>query len=344
MKQNTKSMKDKIKLSAFQIDAPEIPVLNELTRTGYDYISYGSDNKFPDYLYELYLNSSILQSIINGTGDYVIGDGIITDDKFKAAIKKAVIDYLIFGGFALQLYFKNGIVEKIDWLDFRNCRTNEDETKIFYSNKWGQYGKKCLEYKKYDGTQKSGTCIYYYKGIKTRGVYPIPMYVGALKSVKISTEISNFHYNNILSGFNSNFIINMNNGIPDEETQGKIEKMITDKFCGTDNAGKFMLSFNDNKESAVSVERIQDDDFDEKYQSLAKFVREDIFIAFRATPNLFGLMNETTGFNSQEFAESFKLYNKTVVSPIQEEFKTCFAEFGVNIDFEEFKLFNENKE
>lgn len=344
MKQNTKFMKDKIKLSAFQIDAPEIPVLNELARTGYDYISYGSDNKFPDYLYELYLNSSILQSIINGTGDYVIGDGIVGDNRFKPAIKKAIIDYLIFGGFSLQLYLKNGIVEKIDWLDFRNCRTNEDETIIYYSNKWGQYGKKCLEYKKYAGTQKTGTCIYYYKGIKTRGVYPIPIYVGALKSVKISTEISNFHYNNILNGFNSNFIINMNNGIPDEETQGKIEKMITDKFCGTDNAGKFMLSFNDNKESAVSVERIQDEEFDEKYQSLAKFVREDIFIAFRATPNLFGLMNETTGFNSQEFTESFKLYNKTVVAPIQDEFKDCFAEFGVNIDFKEFKLFNENKE
>lgn len=41
----------------------------------------------------------------------------------------------------------------------------------------------------------------------------------------------------------------------------------------------------------------------------------------RATPNLFGLPTATTGFNSQEYSDSLKLYEKTVVSSIRDIIK-----------------------
>ena len=43
--------------------------------------------------------------------------------------------------------------------------------------------------------------------------------------------------------------------------QEDIERRIKEKFTGTDNAGKFMVSFNDSKDNGVTVERIQDDSF-----------------------------------------------------------------------------------
>ena len=70
-------------------------------------------------------------------------------------------------------------------------------------------------------------------------------------------------------------------------------------------------------ENKTTVERLNGDDFDKKYSVLAERSREQIFTAFRATPNLFGFPNQTTGFNEQEYASSFKLYNRTVVRPIQ---------------------------
>ena len=170
-------------------------------------------------------------------------------------------------------------------------------------------------------------------------------YIGALKSVKISTEISNFHLNNIMKGFASNSIVSFNNGEPDQDTQAKIEKSFKEKFCGTDNAGSFLLLFNESKDNACEIAKLQDDKFDQKFSALSKSVKEDIFIAFRATPTLFGLPEENHGFSRIEFDESFDLYNQTVVQPIQTDIERAFKSFGYVVKFREFKLQNtENKE
>jgi len=339
-------MKDKLSFSVFELEKTDMPDAKEVIRSGYDYVSWGKDNRFPQDLYDMYQNSAILQSVINGTADYVFGSGVISafdvvNDKYETledVVKRCVFDYLIFGGFAVQLMYKGGKVEAIYWLDFQKCRRSEDEKKVFYSDDWGKYARKALEYKAWTPDTDKGTCIFYYKGHKTRGIYPVPMYIGALKSVKISTEISNFHLNNITKGFASNAIISFNNGEPDEDTKARIEKDVKEKFCGTDNAGSFLLLFNESKENACEIAKIQDDKFDLKYDALSKSVKEDIFIAFRATPTLFGLPNENNGFSKQEYLESFELYNKTVVVPIQKDFERAFKAMGFVIKFKTFQL------
>lgn len=344
-------MKDKLSFSVFELEKTEIPDGKETVRSGYDYVSWGKDNRFPNDLYDMYQNSAILQSVINGTADYVFGSGVISafdvvNDKYETledVVKRCVFDLLIFGGFAIQLMYKGGKVEAMYWLDFQKCRKSEDEKKIYYSDDWGKYAKKALEYNAWTPDTDKGTCIFYYKGHKTRGIYPVPMYIGALKSVKISTEISNFHLNNITKGFASNAVISFNNGEPDEDTKARIEKDVKEKFCGTDNAGSFLLLFNDSKDNACEIAKIQDDKFDLKYDALAKSVKEDIFIAFRATPTLFGLPNENNGFSKQEYLESFELYNKTVVVPLQKDIERAFKSIGFVIKFKTFKLDDTSK-
>ena len=329
-----------------------MPDAKEVVRSGYDYVSWGKDNKYPQDLYYLYENSAILQSVINGTADYVFGGGVISafdvvNDKMETledVVKKCVFDLLIFGGFAVQLMYKGGKAEAVYWLDFQKVRKSEDERKVYYCDEWGKYNKKCLEYNAWTPDTDKGTCIYYYKGHKTRGIYPVPTYVGALKSVKISTEISNFHLNNIVKGFASNAIISFNNGEPDDDTKARIEKDVKEKFCGTENAGSFLLLFNESKDNACEIAKIQDDKFDQKYEALSKSVKEDIFIAFRATPTLFGLPNENNGFSKQEYLESFELYNKTVVIPMQNDVERAFKSIGFVIKFKTFQLDNINTE
>jgi hypothetical protein len=115
----------------------------------------------------------------------------------------------------------------------------------------------------------------------------------------------------------SNLIINFNNGQPNDEQKLEIEKNINEKFSGYQNAGRILISYNDSDENKTTIERLSGDDFDDKYQALAERSKNQIFTSFRATPNLFGDPSSTTGFNSQEYMESFSLYNKTVVHPIQ---------------------------
>lgn len=311
---------------------PSIPQITEIKTTGKNWISYGKDNLFPSYLWDLYLRSALLQSIINGTTDYVIGNGIISDkidvkaeintkgEILEDIIKKAVNDYLIFDGFAIQIIFnKLNKVGQLYWLDFRNCRTDEDEKQVYYSKEWEKSSPKYLTYDRFDGKQNTGTCVFYFKGHKTRGVYPIPRYSGALNALETSTEIAKYHLTAIHNNFNGNLIINFNNGEPTDDVKKDIERKIKNKFSGAENAGKFLVSFNDSKENGVTVERLQDDNTDKKYEQLRKDTYKEIFIAFRCQPQLFGFVIEGSLFNKEEYKQAYDLYYKTVVVPIQND-------------------------
>lgn len=332
-----------------------VPTFVEKSYSGKPYLNYGDNNQFPNYLWDLYLRSALLQSIVNGTADYTTGEQILYSDlmplkeeankdgeTLEDIIKKIVVDYLIFGGFSLQIiYNKAGEISEIYWLDFRNVRLNKEGDKAYYSEDWVRHANDYIVYDIFDKNKRKGTSIYYFNGHISRGIYPIPKYNGALSAIETSTEISKFHLNSILNNFNSNLIINFNNGQPSEEVQEDIERRLKDKFSGANNTGKFMLAFNDSKDNGVTVERIQDDNFDKKYKSLRTDTYKEIFIAFRAIPQLFGYSLEGTGFNKQEFVEAFELYNKTTVIPIQKDIIRTFNKiFGIekSIQIVPFKI------
>lgn len=308
-----------------------IPVLREVnTRT---YVMYGENNLYPQYLWDLYLKSSILQSIINGTTDFVCGNEVRIYNNLETVnkdgetiediIKKITTDLQIFGGFALNIIYNRGNeISEIYWIDIREIRLNEDCNKAYYCKNWKQK-KDVIEYDVFPN-HSGGSCIFYFSGHITRGIYPIPRWNGAIPAVETSTEIGSFHLHNILNNFEPSAIINFNNGVPDEETQNNIEAKVNEKFTGSHNAGKVLVAFNDNKESAVTLERLGDENNDKKYQELRKDTYNEIWIAFRAQPQLFGFVIEGSLFNHDEFLEAFALYNKNVVKPIQKDIVRAF--------------------
>ena len=85
-------------------------------------------------------------------------------------------------------------------------------------------------------------------------------------------------------------------------------------------------------------------DFGDKYEATAKRSREQIFVEFQAVPALFGLMTESKGFAQEEFEQAFKLYNKTVVKPIQKLVKDTLNKiFGMEaIEIVPFSMEEEN--
>ena len=104
-----------------------------------------------------------------------------------------------------------------------------------------------------------------------------------------------------------------------------IEEAIKTKFCGADAPNNFMLYWKNSEGEGIDVKKIESDDTSEKYLAIRNSVRENIFVAFRCTPNLFGLPTATTGFNSQEYLGAFKLFHKSVVEPIQDTILGAFS-------------------
>lgn len=329
--------------------------------SGKDFIAWGTDNRYPNYLFSLYEDCATLQSIINGTTDFVCGNDISCNlpifektvnkngDTINDIIQRISTDYLIFGGFALQV-IRNalGNISEIYWIDFTKIRSDKKNEVFFFSDEWDKsYGRvKYIVYPKFNPDDSNPTSIFYYKGNKTRSTYPTPLYNAAITSCELEKKINEFHLNEISNNFLTSKIINFNSGVPDDDLKNEIERNINEKFSGAENAGRLLISFNANKDSETTVADIPQDEFAERYDALQKRCREQIFTAFRATPNLFGLMNETTGFNEQEFFEAFKLYNRTAVRPIQQIITKSFDKilgFEGSITITPFNLEDDNK-
>ena len=312
-----------------------IPVMDEVKITGKKYMGFGKDNQYPQYLFSLYRNSTILQSVINGIVDYAVGQGVKslflseqvnTDgETWDDIMKNITLDFMVTDGFAINvLRDAENRISELYWLDVSKVRLSEDGLTGYYSENGFSWGDKPQELPIFDPKKKQKNSIFYYKG-SSRGLYPIPRWSGAIKAVETSCEISNYHLNSILNNFNPAAIISFNNGVPDKTTQEAIEKKINKKFVGSDNVNRFILSFSESGENQTTVQTLGTDNADAKFHTLKDSIQEEIFIAFRATPALFGLNPENNGFSKQEFLESFQLFYKTVIEPIQKTFNKSFG-------------------
>ena len=324
-------MKETVNFSAidpYLIDNIEKPTESKVKSK--DYISWGNSNKYPDYLWGLYLNCATLQAIINSAVDYIVGNQVTCNipgfntkvnkkgDTIADLVYKVAVDKMIFGGYAIQVIrSKTGDIAELYHLDFMKIRSNEDNTILYYSNNWNQWGSKSIAYPSFKYEDRNPTSVYYNKGHLTRQVYPIPIYGAAVIPCELEKNINEFHLNNVNNGFTGSYIINFNNGVPDDEAKEEIEYKINEKFSGHQNAGRILISYNDSEVNKLTVDKLDTSDLDTKYGSLKVWAREQIFTAFRCNPNLVGINTESSGFNNEEFDSAFKLFNRTVIKPIQ---------------------------
>lgn len=309
-----------------------IPTLTQDTARNKDYVYYGDDNLYPEYLWGLYNDVSTLKTIIDGTADYIAGDDVRSNipgmgvqvnrkgDTMRDLIKWLSKDYEIYGGCAYEVVRnKNGKPAELNYVDFRYLRTDKKNQSFYYSE---DYAKKwvrssnVLVYPKFIPDSTDVNSIVYIKNT-TSTPYPIPRYSGAIRACEIERHIDDFHLSGLQNGFAASYIINFLNGIPTDDQKAEIEKNVNEKFCGTGNSGRILLNFAASKDNLATVQKLDVQDFGDKYQAAAKRSREQIFTAMGAVPALFGLMSESTGFNSQEFSEAFALYNATTVKSIQ---------------------------
>lgn len=313
--------------------------------SGKDIIQWGDGNGYPDYLAGLVKDVPTLASIISGNVDFITGDDLAIvplrdgldggkmnnrGDTIRQQVADLARDYETFGGFALQVIRDfTGAVAEVYYIDMRYLRTNKECDVFWYSEKWDKGVKAdAVRYPAFiqglagrwatlsdEERDRHASSILYVKNTHTQ-VYPFPPYGAAVKACETERCISDFHLNAINNGFVSSAIVNFNKGVPIDSIKDQIEEDFSEKFTGHQNAGRVMFSWNDTKENATEVVEFKVEDFGERYKALAESVRQQIFTAFRAYPNLFGIPT-STGFSMEEFEQSWKLYNRTHVRPVQ---------------------------
>lgn len=328
-----------------------------IKQNGKDYMYYGNDNLYPQGLFNLYKECSNLQGIIDSIVTYIMGDGLKINhstiinkknETLSDIIEKIIFDYVVYGGYVINIIKSvTGEIVEIYHQDFKRVRINEEETMCYIAKDWSKYSNKFIKIPIYEKDSDEPSSIFYYKGKRTVDTYPIPMWNSAIKGASNLVEVDNYHLSSLHNDFGPSVMLSFTEGKPDIEAQEEIETSINDKWSGSTNAGKLLLTFSDSPETAPKLTPIGQEDWGDRYQSLITSSKESLYSAFRIPSVLVGGSSQSTGFNAIEFKSAFVLYNKTVISPIQKQlettFKTILPELGIEfIEFDTSGFDNNN--
>jgi len=343
-KRNEKGQFSKTKVSEFGFvnlstyTSPEVKEVN-----GADWIEYGADNNYFQFLIDRYNGSPTNNAAINGISQAIYGKGLNATDSNrkpneyaqmislfrKDVVRRVCYDLKLMGQCAIQVIYskdRSKIVQlehmPIETLRAEKCDADGNVPAYYYFNDWANLKKtdQPLRIPAF-GMSKESIEIYYIKPYKSGFYYYSPVdYQGGLQYAELEEEVSNYHLNNIMNGLSPSMLINFNNGTPNQQERQLIETKIAQKFSGTSNAGKFILAFNDNKESQAEITPVQLSDAHNQYQFLSEESTSKIMVAHRiVSPMLLGIKDGSgLGNNADEIKTASLLMDNTVIRPFQE--------------------------
>ena len=309
-----------------------------------EWVSYGEDNDYFQFLIDRYNGSPTNNAIINGISELIYGKGLDATDSSrkpeqyaqmktlfkKECLRKATSDFKMMGQCAFQVIYSqdhqmiNEVYHMpIETLRAEKCNEDGEVEGYYYAKSWEDVNanKETPTRIPAFGFSNEGIEILYIKPYRAGFYYYSPVdYQGGLQYCELEEEVANYHLNNIKNGMSPSMLINFNNGVPTEEERYIIENKVAEKFSGSSNAGKFILAFNDNKELAASIEPVQLNDASQQYQFLADESMRKIMVSHRVTsPMLLGIKDQSgLGNNADELMTASQLFDNIVIRPMQE--------------------------
>jgi len=334
-------MNKKQNFAIINVNNNQLPIISEDTKTRYSWVPFGvyGQDDFFDAVISAFNVSTSNAACIEGIADLIYGKGLYSKsagfDKVlqklipQEEVKRVAFDLKLYGNAAFQIYWNDEHTKVIKFyhvpaqtLRAEKIYNNPKIENYYYCTDWNDQ-RKIKDKKKLPafGTSNEKVELLWIKNY-CPGLYyySLPDWISAMQLAISDGEISNLHFNNITNGFLPAVMINFNNGVPAPEERQTIEDLVQAKFTGTDNAGRFMLSFNDSVETKPTIDAIQIDNLHEKYEYVADYIQDRILVAHRVTsPLLFGIRSKTSGFSSQseEMQTAFSILQTMTISPFQ---------------------------
>lgn len=334
-------MKQGQKFAIVNVNNNQLPFITEDAKTRQNWIPFGvyGHDDFFDAVTTTFNVSTTNAACIEGIADLIYGKGIYSKNEANNKMlqklipqeetKRVAFDLKLYGNAAYQVYWNDDHTQVIkfyhvpvQYIRAEKLLSHPKVQNYFYCTDWNDQ-KKIKEKKKIPafGTSNEKCEILYIKNYTPNlYYYSLPDWVSAMQFCVSEGEISNLHLNNITNGFLPAVMINFNNGVPAPEERETIEDLVQAKFTGTDNAGRFMLSFNDDPATKPTLDIIDIPNLHEKYDYVAEYTQDRILVAHRVTsPLLFGIRTQNNGFSSQseEMKTAFSIMQTMTIAPFQ---------------------------
>jgi hypothetical protein len=347
-----------------------------LLQIGNKFLTNGPDNSFFYDVEDRYLGSPSLQAIVDGYTNYVIGEGLeavegIDQAKLDRILSKndlnlLVHEYKLQRNSPLQVIYNKGgelKVTKIHSIPARQVAVdrmkdmNDKPSNFWYSFDWklrGRFRPQLMP--SFQEGENRESEIYYLQGHSPQPVFALPDWFSSMQYAQLEEEISNYLINHIRNNFAAGKIINVNQGEPEsEEAEEEAERTIKNKLTGSNNAGNVIVSFNQNKDQATTVDSIEITDAYQQFEFISEEANKKIMLANKVTsPSLFGI-HTNTGFSSdsEEMKTALRTLYRNQINPMREDIIEALENIlsvgypDVKLKFKDFKELmpeEENKE
>lgn len=305
-----------------------------------DWVAYGVDNNYYQYLIDLFVNSTTNGAIINGVANMVYGKGIDAldssskPDQYAAmksifsdtCMRKVILDFKMLGEGSFQVLYQNNKVVSAEHFPRQTLRAEKMNDKgeieaYFYHPKWHEVKpndkpKRIAAFGFGNGKEPEIKVIKRY--VSGYDYYCPQDYETAY--AELECEISDFLINDVKNSFSGTKVVNFNNGTPDMEQQLRIKNDVMNKLTGS-KGEKVIVSFNNNQESKTTVDDISLTDAPSHYEYLSRECQNKLIIAHRVTsPLLLGMRTENNGLgsNADEIKTASLLFNNVTIRPYQD--------------------------
>ena len=335
-------------VSIVNLSAYTSPIIQENKKN--NYIEYGSDNNYFQYLIDRYLYSATNGSIITGIVNMIYGKGLDALDSNKkpneyaqlksivkdSDLKKIILERKLLGMGAMQIVMEKKQVKQILHFPMQTLRAEKcnDKGEIeawYYHHNWTKK-KPSEEVKRipaFGFGNGNEVEIYVIKPYVSGFDYYAPIdYSGALPYALLEENISDYQINDCQNGFSGTKVINFNNGVPTEEKRDEIKRDVLGKLTGA-KGEKVIIAFNNNSDSKTTVDDLPLNDAPAHYEYLSTECFNKLIVGHRVTsPMLLGIKegNSGLGNNADEIKTATLLMDNIVIKPYQLEITDALDE------------------
>lgn len=371
-------MENNINIETIQLSKYEAPDVT--INLSQPYILNGDDNSYFKYVKNCYDTSPTNASIINALTNYIVGEGLYnvkTDEDIRSIITKSdlrlmTLDYKTYGGFAVQVLWNavENVIDKkpvkIKYIPIYKIGLNiNDEMEVdgyWYSFDWErrtQFTPKFFH--KFNGHYKGhnedietdpNIEILVIQRPSSNDFFSNPDYQAGLVYAEVENQLSNSTISHIQNGFQGGAIINCNGGVPPtEELKREYKKKIIGELTGSSNTNKLIVSFNENAEQAMTIDRIDVAELNAQYESFDETAERKLIVAHSVPPILFEGTRSGGGFssNAEEIQNATQSLYRKVINPMREvildglQHIVNFIDADIKLEFYDFGSFDEEE-
>jgi len=312
-----------------------------------EWVAYGTDNNYYQYLIELFTNSATNNAIIGGVSSMIYGKGLdALDSSTKTeeyaamrsifsndCLRKVSLDLKLLGEASFQVTYKDKKVYKAEHFPRQTLRAEKcnEEGQIeayYYFPDWANIKpadkpKRIASFGFGNGTEPEVKIAKRY--ISGYDYYCPVDYQGGLAYAELESEVSDYLINDVQNGFSGTKVVNFNNGIPDQDQQLSIKNDVMRKLTGS-RGEKVIIAFNNNAESKTTIDDVPLNDAPAHYEYLSTECSNKLMVAHRITsPLLLGIRtgNNGLGNNADEIKTASLLFNNVTIRPYQDLLIDC---------------------